>query len=106
MFTIETPVIARLAHLEDAHCSNMLFFFFFFTGKTSLIKVLTGDKDMVPENRLFATLDVTSHAGYLPNHMMVLYMDTVGFICDLPYRLKDAFSSTLEDLKIAVRHIH
>jgi len=59
--------------------------------------------DLVPENRLFATLDVTTHAGYLPNHMMVLFMDTVGFICNLPNRLKEAFSSTLEDLKVAVR---
>lgn len=59
---------------------------------------------MVPEDRLFATVDVTCHAGYLPNHMMVLYMDTVGFITDLPHRLKDVFSSTLEDVKTAVRY--
>ncbi|XP_045177154.2 putative GTP-binding protein 6 [Mercenaria mercenaria] len=66
-------------------------------GKTSLIKALTGDEDMIPRNKLFATLDVTAHGGLLPNNMMVIYMDTVGFLTDLPGSLKEAFTATLED---------
>lgn len=57
---------------------------------------------MTPENRLFATLDVTVHQAFLKN-MKVLLIDTVGFISDIPKTLMDAFSATLEDALIAVR---
>jgi 50S ribosomal subunit-associated GTPase HflX len=67
-----------------------------------LIKALTGDEKMIPENHLFATLDVTAHGGLLPNKMTVVYMDTVGFISNLHHRLIDAFSATLEDALGAV----
>ena len=67
-----------------------------------MIKALTGDEKMIPENHLFATLDVTAHGGLLPNKMTVVYMDTVGFISNLHHRLIDAFSATLEDALGAV----
>ncbi|KAL4225589.1 putative GTP-binding protein 6 [Mactra antiquata] len=67
------------------------------SGKTTLIKALTGDEKLTPRNRLFATLDVTAHSGILPNNMTVLYMDTVGFISHLPFNMKSAFIATLED---------
>lgn len=57
---------------------------------------------MTPENRLFATLDVTVHQAFLKN-MKVLLIDTVGFISDIPKTLMEAFSATLEDALIAVR---
>lgn len=72
-------------------------------GKTTLIKSLTGDSGLQPKNQLFATLDVTVHAGQLPNHMTVLYVDTIGFLSQLPHRLIDSFSATLEDIKHSVR---
>lgn len=59
---------------------------------------------MTPENRLFATLDVTVHQAFLKN-MKVLLIDTVGFISDIPKTLMEAFSATLEDALIAVSHI-
>lgn len=59
---------------------------------------------MVPCDRLFATLDVTSHGGMLPNRMMVLYIDTVGFISNLPRNMKSAFIATLENTISAVCH--
>ncbi|KAM3875837.1 putative GTP-binding protein 6 [Diretmus argenteus] len=68
-------------------------------GKTTLIKALTGDTALQPRNQLFATLDVTVHAGQLPSHMTVLYVDTIGFLSQLPHRLIDSFSATLEDVK-------
>lgn len=58
---------------------------------------------MTPENRLFATLDVTVHQAFLKN-MKVLLIDTVGFISDISKTLMDAFSATLEDALIAVSH--
>lgn len=60
---------------------------------------------MTPENRLFATLDVTVHQAFLKN-MKVLLIDTVGFISDIPKTLMEAFSATLEDALIAVSHMY
>ncbi|XP_003793119.3 putative GTP-binding protein 6 [Otolemur garnettii] len=67
-------------------------------GKTTLIKALTGDVAVQPRDQLFATLDITAHAGSLPSHMTVLYMDTIGFLSELPHGLIESFSATLEDV--------
>ncbi|XP_047704530.1 putative GTP-binding protein 6 isoform X3 [Prionailurus viverrinus] len=67
-------------------------------GKTTLIKALTGDDAVRPQDRLFATLDVTAHAGWLPSRVAVIYMDTVGFLSQLPHSLIESFSATLEDV--------
>nr|XP_033338458.1 putative GTP-binding protein 6 [Megalopta genalis] len=66
-------------------------------GKTSLIKALTGDASLQPRNQLFATLDTTVHEGYLFNKLKVLYIDTIGFIQDVPETLVEPFKVTLED---------
>lgn len=71
-------------------------------GKTSLIKALTNDNALQPRNILFATLDTTAHQGFLPNKLKVLYMDTIGFIQDVPETLIEPFIVTLEDAMIAV----
>ncbi|XP_055457462.1 putative GTP-binding protein 6 isoform X1 [Psammomys obesus] len=68
------------------------------SGKTTLIKALTGDAALQPRDQLFATLDVTAHAGWLPSRVPVLYMDTVGFLSRLPHGLMQAFSATLGDV--------
>ncbi|KAM9358006.1 putative GTP-binding protein 6 [Symphorus nematophorus] len=75
-------------------------------GKTTLIKALTGDSGLQPRNQLFATLDVTIHAGQLPSRMTVLYVDTIGFLSQLPHQLIDSFSSTLEDIKHSDLLVH
>lgn len=76
------------------------------SGKTTLIRALTGDESLVPCNQLFATLDVTVHAGHLPNTMLALYVDTVGFISNIPTHLINAFSATLEDAMAADLILH
>lgn len=35
--------------------------------------------------------------------MTVLYVDTIGFLSQLPHQLIDSFSATLEDIKHSVR---
>ncbi|XP_047442045.1 putative GTP-binding protein 6 isoform X2 [Mugil cephalus] len=75
-------------------------------GKTTLIKALTGDSNLQPRNQLFATLDVTVHAGQLPSRMTVLYVDTIGFLSQLPHQLIDSFSATLEDIKHSDLLVH
>ncbi|CAF3560666.1 unnamed protein product [Rotaria socialis] len=76
------------------------------SGKTSLIKALTKDASLQPKNQLFATLDVTTHAGVLPNALNLLYVDTVGFIADIPTTLIEAFRATLNDAIDAHLLIH
>ncbi|XP_050314283.1 putative GTP-binding protein 6 [Anthonomus grandis grandis] len=76
------------------------------SGKTSIIKVLTGEKSLQPKNQLFATLDVTVHEGDLPSGLNVLYVDTVGFISDIPANLVECFVATLEDALLADVIIH
>ena len=67
-------------------------------GKTSLIKAITGDSNMEPRNQLFATLDVTCHGTKLPgSNLDTVFIDTVGFISDIPTPLIASFSATLED---------
>lgn len=75
-------------------------------GKTTLIKALTGDSGLQPRDQLFATLDVTVHAGQLPSRMTILYVDTIGFLSQLPHQLIDSFSATLEDIKHSDLLVH
>lgn len=75
-------------------------------GKTSLIKALTGTSKLVPRNQLFATLDVTKHEGTLPCSLKVLYLDTIGFITDIPTALIESFTATLEDAMFSDVIIH
>jgi len=72
-------------------------------GKTTLIKQLTKEEAIQPKDQLFATLDSTIHTGKLPCNMKVLFLDTIGFISDLPHELVESFSATLEDVLLAVR---
>ena len=73
-------------------------------GKTTLTKCLSKDEKMSPEDMLFATLDTTLHAGKLPCGLKVLYLDTIGFISDLPHDLVESFSTTLDDVAHAVSY--
>ena len=59
-------------------------------GKTTLIKALSHDVTMAPKDMLFATLDSTLHAGKLPCGLAVLYVDTIGFVSDLPVELVES----------------
>ncbi|KAG0714413.1 putative GTP-binding protein 6 [Chionoecetes opilio] len=67
------------------------------SGKTSLIHAITSDARAEGKDQLFATLDVTAHEGRLPCGLEVLFIDTVGFIQDIPTELVASFKATLED---------
>ncbi|XP_015918190.1 putative GTP-binding protein 6 isoform X2 [Parasteatoda tepidariorum] len=75
-------------------------------GKTTLIKSLTNDTRLQPEDKLFATLDVTLHPGLLPSNQKILFIDTVGFISNVPTTLIQSFRSTLEEIALADIVIH
>lgn len=65
-------------------------------GKSTLLNALT-DAGVLAENKLFATLDITTRAIELPDGRSVLLADTVGLIRRLPHHLVEAFKSTLEE---------
>lgn len=65
-------------------------------GKSTLLNALT-DAGVLAENKLFATLDITSRAIELPDGRSVMLIDTVGLIRRLPHNLVEAFKSTLEE---------
>jgi GTP-binding protein HflX len=74
-------------------------------GKSTFLNSLTGS-DVLSDNKLFSTLDPTSRKYILPNNQKVLFVDTVGFIHNLPHNLIEAFKATLEEVKEADLLLH
>jgi len=71
------------------------------SGKSTLLRRLSGDTDLPVANKLFSTLDPFIRRVRLPGGAPVLFTDTVGFIRDLPPDLVAAFSATLEEVAAA-----
>lgn len=74
-------------------------------GKSTLLNNIAG-ADVLAEDKLFATLDLTSRAVELPDGRSVLLVDTVGLIRRLPHHLVEAFKSTLEEAASADIILH
>lgn len=76
-------------------------------GKSTLLNSLAvSDQKVLAEDRLFATLDPVSRRVRLPSGRFFLLTDTVGFIKELPPKLKEAFKATLEELASAHLLLH
>ena len=74
-------------------------------GKSTLLNALTKG-DVLVEDKLFATLDPSSRRMRFPNDKEVVFVDTVGFIRELPKELINAFQATLEELDEADLLLH
>lgn len=74
-------------------------------GKSTMFNAITQAK-VLTENKLFATLDVTTRRIRFPRERELVMTDTVGFIRDLPKALIDAFKATLEESQDADLLIH
>lgn len=74
-------------------------------GKSTLLNSLTGSKTYVA-NQLFATLDPKTRLQSIDGRRDILFIDTVGFIRDLPHTLVEAFHATLEEVSEADFLIH
>jgi len=74
-------------------------------GKSTLFNLLT-NSDVFAENKLFATLDSTTHAIDLNRKQKMLISDTVGFIRKLPPHLVASFKSTLNEVREADIILH
>lgn len=67
------------------------------SGKSTLFNALTASK-ITAQDKLFSTLDPTIGAFVLPNNQKVLFVDTVGFLNELPHHLVESFKATLEEV--------
>lgn len=74
-------------------------------GKSTLLNSLSKSQT-VAEDKLFATLDPSSRRMRFPSDKEVIFVDTVGFIRNLPKELIGAFRATLEELLDADILIH
>ena len=74
-------------------------------GKTSLFNQLTGSNEFQAD-KMFATLDTVTRKNLTPGSESIIYIDTVGFISDLPTSLIESFKATLDDLKSADLLLH
>ena len=68
-------------------------------GKSSILRGLSGEHDIVVENRLFATLDTLTRQVELGEGYRARVSDTVGFIRKLPHHLVASFRATLEEVR-------
>ena len=75
-------------------------------GKSSILRGLSGARDVFVEDRLFATLDPLTREVDLGENNHVLLTDTVGFIRKLPHHLVASFRATLEEVRDADLLLH
>ena len=74
-------------------------------GKSSILRGLSGAREIFVEDRLFATLDPLTREVDL-GEARVLLTDTVGFIRKLPHHLVASFRATLEETREADLLLH
>ncbi len=75
-------------------------------GKSSLLRGLSGQHEIVVEDRLFATLDTLTREVDLGEGYRARVTDTVGFIRKLPHHLVASFRATLEEARHADLLLH
>lgn len=90
---------------SDAFLTSISIIGYTNAGKTTLLNQLTNSKKLVAD-RLFSTLDPVARSYTLPNNQKILFLDTVGFLHNLPHHLVEAFKSTLEEVRSADILLH
>ena len=75
-------------------------------GKSSILRGLSGDREVFVEDRLFATLDTLSREVDLGDNQRAVLTDTVGFIRKLPHHLVASFRATLDEVNEADLLLH
>ncbi len=74
-------------------------------GKSTLLNALTG-ADTYVEEKMFATLDPKVRIQNIKGKGNILFVDTVGFLRELPHGLVESFHATLEEVAEADLLIH
>lgn len=76
------------------------------SGKSTLLKALTGKKNIVIADKLFSTLDTRLGQLKSEGSHKILIADTIGFMQNLPPVLFSSFMATLEEVQEADALIH
>lgn len=105
LLDIEKRRTALRKRRSDAFLTTVSIIGYTNAGKTTLLNQLTNSKKLVA-NRLFSTLDPVARSYVLPNNQKILFLDTVGFLHNLPHHLVEAFKSTLEEVRTADILLH
>lgn len=74
-------------------------------GKSTILNIVT-NSNVLAEDKLFATLDITTRSLFIDGKKKGTISDTVGFIQQLPPKLIEAFKSTLSELHYADLLLH
>ncbi len=74
-------------------------------GKSTLLNALTGAQTRV-EDKMFVTLDPLARMESVQKGRKILFVDTVGFLKNLPHALIESFHATLEEVTEADLLIH
>ncbi len=78
-------------------------------GKSTLLNSLTDDdRQILAKDQLFATLDTSVRRVENKKYGKYLFIDTVGFVSNLPHHLVEAFASTFEEILESniIIHLH
>ena len=75
-------------------------------GKSSILRMLSGEHQIVVEDRLFATIDTLTREVDLGEGVRARVSDTVGFIRKLPHHLVASFRATLEEVRASDLILH
>ncbi|CAL5356387.1 unnamed protein product [Camellia sinensis] len=95
--SVPVPVVSLAGKFMNVGYTN--------AGKSTLLNRLTG-ANVLAEDRLFATLDLTTRRVQMKNGKQFLLTDTVGFIQKLPTTLVAAFRATLEEISESSLLVH
>jgi GTP-binding protein HflX len=75
-------------------------------GKSSILRMMSGEHEIFVEDRLFATLDTLTREVDIGEGCHARISDTVGFIRKLPHHLVASFRATLEEVREAELLLH
>lgn len=78
-------------------------------GKSTLLNSMTDeDRQILAKDQLFATLDTSVRRVENKKYGKYLFIDTVGFVSNLPHHLVEAFASTFEEILESdiIIHLH
>lgn len=78
-------------------------------GKSTLLNsLMSEDKQILAKDQLFATLDTSVRKVSNKKYGNYLFIDTVGFVSNLPHHLVEAFASTFEEIleSDVIIHVH
>jgi GTP-binding protein HflX len=86
---------------NDSYITQISILGYTSAGKSTLLKGLTNDNNILISKKLFSTLSTLTRKVVFPSGLPTIFSDTVGFIRKLPVELIESFKSTLDEINYA-----